>query len=344
MASPIFIVSTGRCGSTLLSNIVRQHPQIASISEFFTSLSSIAFRGKTLTGPAIANRLATLSPAGKALHANAIFVDEFLYPLAEGRYSATEVPPILCTTLPHLADQPDALWDELRTALEQRPASSVAEHYRFVFDWLTSRLGRTVWFERSGASLNWVVTLADWFPDARFIHIHRDGRDTALSMQKHPYFRLRTEAAERMRSFGMDPFSPFNSPGTSPWIPFFERLRFSTFSKTQYDRIKLPLAAFGRFWSAMICLGLKHLGPLGEDRLLSMSYETLVESPRSELEKMIQFVDPSLADSSWLDAASALPTKRPPSWHRLSREEHDALADACREGQELLGYDNAYSK
>ena len=33
-----FVVSTGRCGSTMLSRILHQHPGVLSVNEFFTSL------------------------------------------------------------------------------------------------------------------------------------------------------------------------------------------------------------------------------------------------------------------------------------------------------------------
>src|SRR5262249_57531764 len=34
----VFVVSTGRCGSTMLSNMLRLNPEILSLSEFFSLL------------------------------------------------------------------------------------------------------------------------------------------------------------------------------------------------------------------------------------------------------------------------------------------------------------------
>jgi hypothetical protein len=65
MMPPVFIVGTGRCGSTMMSNVVRLHPRLLSLSEFFTSLAGRAF---TLREPDGERRtmLTTLSPiAGK---------------------------------------------------------------------------------------------------------------------------------------------------------------------------------------------------------------------------------------------------------------------------------------
>lgn len=335
---PLFIVSTGRCGSTLLSNMVRLHPDLLSISEFFTSLSSHAFRSeRRLTGEAVFQRLNTLPPGGRALLKNGLTVDEFLYP-PDGRYRPENLPPILCATLPHLTEDHDALWDELAPLLRARGMATLAEHYRFVFDELARRFGKRAWLERSGASLLLVPTLARMFPDARFVHIYRDGRDTALSMHRHHFFRLRVQAALRLRAFGLDPFHPFNVPGTSPWMPLFERLSFWRFDAEKYRRTEIPLAAFGWFWSGMIERGLGYLHALPQDRVLSMAYETLVAAPHEELARFIRFVGPEYDNPAWLAAAGALPRSKPPAWQKLALDEQARLAAACAPGQQLLGY------
>ncbi len=50
--TPIFVLSTGRCGSTTLSNILNLHPAILSISEFvsFTGIAAFHYRRPPETG------------------------------------------------------------------------------------------------------------------------------------------------------------------------------------------------------------------------------------------------------------------------------------------------------
>ena len=158
----------------------------------------------------------------------------------------------MCTTLPHLTDDHERLWDDLSAALRSRGRASLTAHYRFIFEWLADRFAKKVWIERSGLSLLFVPTLAKMFPDARFVHLYRDGRDTAISMSRHPYFRLRVQSEELMMKFGIDPYRPFNLLGTSPYIPFLEWLRFQFFTAERYRRTEIALPAFGGFGAALI--------------------------------------------------------------------------------------------
>ncbi len=47
---PVFVFSTGRCGSTVISQMLNKHPDILSLSEFFSVLGLRAFVGKKVSG------------------------------------------------------------------------------------------------------------------------------------------------------------------------------------------------------------------------------------------------------------------------------------------------------
>ena len=211
--------------------------------------------------------------------------------------------------------------------------------YRFVFEWLTDHFDKKGWIERSGASLLFVPVLDRIFPGARFVHVFRDGRDTAISMHRHHFFRLRIQAAELLKRIGFDPFHPFNWLGTSPWMPLFERWRFRFFSAERYRRMRIRLDSAGWFWSGMIERGSRYLAALPEDRVLSMRFEDVVESPRTEMSRFIEFVGTEFGDRRWLEKVRQMPRGRPPSWHRLTPGERRSLAAACAPGQAILGYD-----
>ena len=189
MAAPVFIVSTGRCGSTMLSNMVRLHPNMLSVSEFFVHVATGAFRDKKVSGRAAYRRLNKPGLIVRTLLKHGLQPDEILYTYGhEARYAPEETPPILCTTLPHLTDDYEQLWDELGPLVRARGKDTICSHYRFLFEWLAERFGKRVWLERSGGSLLLTPELARHFPDARFVHIYRDGRDTAMSIVRAQSF------------------------------------------------------------------------------------------------------------------------------------------------------------
>ena len=93
-----------------------------------------------------------------------------------------------------------------------RPRAALGDQYRFMFDWLRERLGRRVWVERSGGSLIFGLALMRLFPEARVVHVYRDGRDTALSLRQHPAFKSGPAVARNMQRrgvnlYGGDPLS-----------------------------------------------------------------------------------------------------------------------------------------
>jgi len=91
-----FVVGTGRCGSTLLSRMLRCHPRVLELSEFFVGLDwNQRFQREPISGGAYAELL-------RAPHALMTLV------LQRG-HLPDEVP--LVAALPPLADDPDQLFD-----------------------------------------------------------------------------------------------------------------------------------------------------------------------------------------------------------------------------------------
>ena len=211
-------------------------------------------------------------------------------------------------------------------------------HYRFIFEWLAERFGKQVWIERSGLSLPFVPMFMKLFPDARFVHIYRDGRDTAMSMSRHHYFRLRVQSEELLLAFGIDPGRPFNLLGASPWGPFSEWLRFRVFTAERYRRTQIALPAFGRFWSRVIVRGAAAaLDAAPPGRVLSMRYETLLQEPARELQRFIRFVGPEYENGRWLEAAPRLGAAASAALDAPRRERPGAACRRMRARPEAYG-------
>jgi Sulfotransferase family len=339
MTPPIFIVSTGRCGSTMMTDVVRLHPKLLSLSEFFVSLSNKSFTSRALDGEQFWDILSVLSPTVSRMFAKGYRVDRLLYRFGpDARFQPGNLPPLLCITLPHLTDDYEAVYAELEPVIRARGPAPIAAQYRFLFDWLCRRLGREMAVERSGASLMFVSILGDMFPDARFVHIYRDGRDTARSMQHHDYFRLIARFSRFVRRLGINPYRRPFVYGSNPLYGPIESLTFRLFRLEGWLEQGISLEELGGFWSDMVTAGLRYLEAQPAGRVMSLRYEEVLERPRAELGRFMEFLGPGFADEQWLERIVKIPRRPPSSWEALAPEQRARLTAACRPGLTRLGY------
>lgn len=313
-----FVVGTGRCGSTLLTRMISAHADVLGLNEFFTGLDwGRRFAPDDVTGAAFGELIATPNHVVTEVTSRGYEADEVAYPFRDdSRYARGDgVPWVLVATLPRLTDDPDALFDEMMTFVGDLPAAPLATHYCRLFDWLVARFASRAWVERSGSSIDYVGDLMTLYPGARFVHIHRDGHEAALSIRAHPFFRLAVNVLyETIPSGGDDP---------DPITTLLESIP--------------PVEMFGRYWTEQLLHGFAALPRLGADQYLAVRFEDLLAEPRETLRAIGDFLElPN--DTAWLERAAALVGKPPGSrFERLSADEQRQLAEACRPGQVLLG-------
>ena len=327
-----FVVGSGRCGSTLLSRMLDLHPEVTSIFEFFNGLDVTRRFAPSLGGAELAELLSAEQAVVTAALRRGHTAEEVVYPFGrEGaRYRVEDALPWLCVAMaPRLTDDPDTLFDDLVAWARTRPEASAADHYRALFDWLCARKGTRVWIERSGSSVDYAGALATCFPEARFLHIHRDGPETALSMREHGIYRLpiamlydvllpsgrRFSTAE-----GVDFAAP---PDAGDWI--FEALE-----------TRLEPEVFGRYWSDQVERGARAAAEVGPERFGEISFEALVDRPRETLAFVAAFFELP-PEEAWLEAAAALVRGRPPGRRStLGSDAQRALDDACAPGRAAI--------
>ena len=332
---PVLVLSTGRCGSTMVSEVLNTHPDVLSLSEFFISLGMKSLIPKRPGGKALWGICCRHSPGLRAMLSGNR--DRILYPFdtPQARYSPRDIPSLLCVVLPHLTPDYERLFEELRPVVRARPRASLPEQYRFLFDWLCERLDRRVWVERSGGSLLFGRRLMGLFPHARVVHICRDGRDTALSMSRHPAFRAGPALMRRLQRMGVDPYGGDPIPNINP----LTLLRFRFVNMQKMMREGAALDAYGDLWSRMILSSRAYLSALPPDRFLALRYEDVLRNPRDKLRELAAFIDPSLVDEAWLDAAARIPRPNPSRFRSLDKEAQRRLTEACTPGLEVLGYE-----
>ena len=144
--------------------------------------------------------------------------------------------------------------DDLAALLDNDTAISFAEFVARVFDLYGKREGKPfVGDKTTGGYLRNLPLLHDLFPDARLVHLLRDGRDVCLSMLSWP---KASKAAGR--------FAMFNEN---------------------------PVATTALWWDWQVRLGLEGGRSIGTDRYYQMRYEELVEQPADECKALCSFMD-----------------------------------------------------
>jgi Sulfotransferase family len=311
-----FIVGTGRCGSTLLSKMLAQNTSMLSIFEFFTGLDwSKRFAREPVTGEDFAALISAEQPIINQVLGRGYHVEEVTYPFsASSRHRPGDAMPwLLVSMLGRMSDNPDALLDDVIAFARRLPLQELRDHYRQLFDWLTDRAGRRCWTERSGSSIDYVGALRELFPDAKFVHLHRDGRETALSMREHAPYRLAV-------TFLYDPRSVRDE---------------------NIDRIlesRPPVELFGRYWSEQLEHGYHAIPNIDKSRYMELRFEDVVSQPERVLRQVGEFFELLDEPSDWIERGAALVERIPATrFDGLAPDEQERLDEACAPGMKLLG-------
>jgi putative sulfotransferase len=318
--------------------LLAQHPSVLSVSELFSAVQPRAFPPGEISGERFWAILSEPQPIWTVALRHRLEPREFLYPVDAGKRfdRQTGVPPIAGVCLPAIADDPDALYAELEQVVPRFPVAEVSVLYRLLFEWLMERLGKQLWVERSGGSLQYVGELAARFPGAKFLHLYRDGRETALSMSRHTSFRMRLVSEMLARALGRDPFDGGSEPSDASVPTELKGLLPEDFDPDTFWQLPIPIERFGRRWSAMILLGTHRLASLPQANVTHLAYESLIADPERYLGDLIAFFELPEPPASWFDSACAQVERRPPCWPHLSPGDQMHLQRACDVGERRL--------
>jgi len=209
-----FVVGCARSGTTLVRRILDAHPRVAITPEthWIAKLDMWADDGP-----------------------GAVTED-----LVERLLSAYEVTERLWTTP-----------EEVRALVAGRPVS-VAEFVSAVFDAYGRRRGRSLVGDKTPGYVMHIRRLDGLWPDARFVHVIRDGRDVCLSALRWKGAR---KLEQRYRSWQADP---------------------------------VVAAAF--WWKRRVRTGQEDGSALGPERYQELFYERLVEDPEARTRELCSFL------------------------------------------------------
>jgi hypothetical protein len=316
------------------------HPQVLSISEFFSVLQGILRRypypDADLDGAGLWRLVTAPDPLADAMIRGGQAVPEMFYPYGTGRFKVeTGIPNICHSTLSLLSDDPDRLYDELAARVPSWPVRSATDQYRALFCLLAEVLNRPVIVERSGGSVVMLRRIRRQFPEARIVFMHRNGPDTALSMSRFPMFKLGMLAVRAAELANL----PENADLTEIQAALpdeFKGILSPPYDLSCLPGMQLSPVLFGQRWSEMIEYGTSVLAQCPAEIQSRLSYEQLLSDPAAELTTLAGFLGVP-AEQDWLDAAAKLigPNRAG------AASEHDAevmaqLIAACEPGKQAL--------
>lgn len=345
MCIPTFVVGTGRCGSTMLSNMLREHPKVLSLSEFYGCIIDYgarilpAFSPEPMNGHEFWTFIAARTPLISLCFKHGVEPAESIYPCDAdaARFSRqTGIPAIAVTPLPHLTKDHDHLFDVLQDQVSNWPLATFGEHYRHLFGWIAAHFGKQLWVERSGGMILLTELLMGMFPDARIVHVVRDGHDAAISMQGHQGYRIFSIMSALSQYLSVEPLTSSDRSKIDQLPAELRPFLPESFDADAFRAFRIPLQHCGEFWSQQIEMGLNALAELRSDRLLTLRYEDFFVDAKGQLDTLAAFLGEEFIDECW--SARCAATVRPPrsTWRDLAREDARALTEACRPGFEAL--------
>jgi putative sulfotransferase len=314
------ILSSGRCGSTLLSELIATEPDTLSVQESLVNreLDYWAPDAK-MAGSEYWSLLSTPGLQWEAAVRIGAITDEFRYP-ATGRWGGNlaALPPIAAVTLPAISADPDSLFDLLDARVPDFPAQTLAQHHVMLLDFLASLRQRRRWVERSGGSSSLAAALLGKISFDKVVYLTRELAATASSMSRHSEFQFSIIRAELLFRCGFDPYREFGrhrardgaAPASDRRVPagmrclLPEQITVETLTERggQVEHHKLA-------WAGMRYAAEAALAKYPPRQLLRMRYEDLVAAPREQLTRLAEFL--GFADPAGWAARSADLVRQP---------------------------------
>ena len=307
---PLFVLSSGRTGSTLLARIIHRHPEMLCVSDLFEPVGRVPYfeRGGVVSGEEFFRVLSRPSFPQRIEYWRHQRNQELLFLHPEDAMVSL----LLSYTLPFLAKEPMELFHELRQACAAKEAEDLPGSLIWLFEWLRDRFGKRVWVERTGGSLPHTGEIVGLWPEGKYVHSFRDCRETALSMMTGSFFRL-----------------------------YLELLKNPDLGRWDWEHMP-PVEEMGAMLNRWVVDAGKALEVIPQERRLDLRFEDLVEQPAKTLLELSSFLldreAPTAVDRAWA-RREAQGIRRPSlRFAGLSKDERKRLQESVAPALGVLGY------
>lgn len=289
----VFALGTGCCGSSLIQEILARHPDVGFLSN-------------------VDDRLARLDLSGRPNNALYRLVRQEWTRKGRVRFAPSEGYRLLTREVSPLLAFPG------RSLTQADAVPFLAERFRDFFDRRAAAQSRAVFLHKfTGPSRAGFVNAV--FPDARFIHIVRDGRAVAASLCRQSWWLGESGRSQSWAVSGLD------AAEREVW--------------ERSGRSFVLLA--GLAWQSMIRDHDQARRSMPADRWLELRYEDIVADPKGQFAPMLEHMDLDWDDRflADLEAYHLDGSRRAGYLRELDRRSLRLLEDGIGETLERLGYE-----
>ncbi|MDP9227384.1 MAG: sulfotransferase [Actinomycetota bacterium] len=253
----LFLIGTGRCGSTLLAEVLARHHDVGFISNIDTALPRANLMGKW--NNTLYRRIPREISQRDKRDSNETIGHRFAQTVMH--FGPSEAYGLVDRQLSPIVSEPfrDLTEDDVTPWLRKR--------FRDFFEERARSQGRPLFMHKF---TGWPRArfIHDILPEARFIHVVRDGRAVANSLMQMPWWRGHLGPSR----WG---FGPLGESDAAAW----ERSGGSL------------LILAGLEWKLLMDAYEEARAAIAPDRWMQVRYEDLVEGPRQIIQNVLEYAD-----------------------------------------------------
>ena len=254
---PIFIYGTGRCGTTILQRILSNHNNLFSLryeSRFITSqdgLMSVLNRGhdaksfSAFKGKILGEWFRNINRAGTP--------EEYIGGLCANIADINTIKPLI----------EDLYKELLLSKIREEEINAVRQFINGIFDLAMNETEKKRWLEKTPTNILYMNELLEIFPEAKLIHIYRDGRDVAASIIANGFWPI----------------------WKNDVLPVYTRLKSKSVKNCAI------------YWREFLRFGFKQAQDLPPNRCVHIKMEDLISKTEETLRRICDFIGEDFDDS-----------------------------------------------
>lgn len=254
-----FVVGTGRSGTTLVRDVLRLHPAVyvpSSESHWIPYQHEICGAGR------------------KPVTLHAGIVERFSFPGGE----------LMVDVMAADVGLSGAGLLAATAAALGREDATLVEYDEALYGVLAAAAGRSVIGDKTPCYCLHMPLLQQLWPEVKFVHVIRDGRDVALSMSRHLGFQRMVALA------------------SVSWGPLALDRGYAMPNKLEREP---ALQDYLHLWADRLRPALDDAKRLRPGTYLEIRYESLIRNPRAETDRLARFLEVSRPEE-WLAQVEAM--------------------------------------